>query len=362
MKIFILFNHPAPYKVKLFDGLSDELDVHVIFERFKNKDRNPLFYDSKEYKFTLHQIKGLNIGNENHFSRSVIKHLKENKYDMIIINGYSTFTEMLTINYLKKHKIPYYFYINGGIVKSDNFFKFKIKQHFISGARGYFSPSKMVDDYLIRYGNAKEKNIYHYPYSTIYENQINTHVYSNEEKKAFFNNKGIAGNYFFVSVTTLSKRKNNILLLNTWINKPTDQVLILIGEGKQKNRFIKFIKKNKLSNVIILPFMERNKTLEYLAHAHGAIYVSNYDIYGHVINEALSSGTNVIASDKMMATRHLLKDGINGIIHHQDDDLSLQIEQLISKDFFTEAIKTAKENTIEKMVAAHVKIIKEIEQ
>lgn len=360
MKILILFNHPAPYKIKLFNGLAKFFDVHVIFERTKNKDRNPLFYKDNKIDFTLHPIKGIHLGNENHLSSGVIKHLKNNVYDLIIINGYSTFTEMKTINFLKKHAIPYYFYINGGIVKQDNYIKLKLKRHFISGAAGYFSPSIHVDDYLTKYGCATADNIYHYPYSTVYEKQINKVKTNDEQKKTFFNNKNINGDFFFVSVTTLSKRKNNFEVIKMWHKRPKNNSLILIGDGNEKRKYLKYIEKHNLSNVYIIPFIENSKTLDYLKHSHGAIYVSKYDIYGHVINEALSCGTNVLASTNMMATNHLINNYVNGITHKDGDDLDKQIDDLLKYDFYKNAIDTAKDNTIEQMVEAHVKIIKEL--
>ncbi|MGI6714732.1 MAG: hypothetical protein ACOX3B_00890 [Bacilli bacterium] len=96
MKILIVFNHPAPYKVALFNGLSAKHDVHVIFERFKASNRNQSFYNESNYKFTLHKIKGVSLGDENHLSFGVVRHLKKHKYDLIIMNGYSTLTEMLS--------------------------------------------------------------------------------------------------------------------------------------------------------------------------------------------------------------------------------------------------------------------------
>ena len=73
----------------------------MLFLKEENSDRNVLFYDQKPLNFTTHEIKGINLGKENHLSGGVVKHLKENEYDLIIINGYSTLTEMKTLKYLK---------------------------------------------------------------------------------------------------------------------------------------------------------------------------------------------------------------------------------------------------------------------
>jgi hypothetical protein len=359
MKVLIVFNHPAPYKVRFFNELGKELDLHVIFERHKASDRNPLFYSENAKNFTLHEIKGLNIGKENHCSRDVIKHIKNNKYDLIIMNGYSTFTEMKTIRYLKKHHIPYAFYANGGTVKKEPKCKSKIKTKYISGASAYFSSGKETTKYLIHYGADPDK-VYEYPYSTIFECELNLNPISKQDKKKYWENKNINGDLIFVSLTSFIKRKNNMLLLNTWKNMDKDKILVLVGDGVEKKKYQKFIKKNHLNNVFLLPFLPHDKSLELLRNADYGLYVSHYDIYGHVINESLSQGLSIIASNNMNATKQLIKDGVNGIIYTDNADLLAQIRTLMNSNFYEEAIKTAKENTIEEMTKTHVKILKEL--
>ena len=50
MRVLIIFNHPAPYKVKAFNELAKFVDLTVLFERTKAKDRPNSFYDTNDYK------------------------------------------------------------------------------------------------------------------------------------------------------------------------------------------------------------------------------------------------------------------------------------------------------------------------
>ncbi|HZJ89311.1 MAG TPA: glycosyltransferase [Bacilli bacterium] len=356
MKILIVFNHPAPYKVALFNGLSKSHDVHVIFERSKEKDRHDDFYNEKKYNFKVHFIKGINIGTFNHFSFGVKRHLKKHQYDLIIMNGYSTFTEMIALNYLKRKKINYAFYINGGIAKNETKLKTKIKRHFLQGAFLYFSPAQEASDYLVHYG-VDQKLIHHYPYSTVYEKDIVTRKLSQQTKKAFWQNENITGENFTVCVTSFIKRKNNLCLINAWEDIDEKHPLVLIGDGKRKRLYEKTIKKLKLRHVHLLPFMSRDLLFNYLKHADNAVYLSNFDIYGHVINEALAHGLNVLTNNNMVAARHLIRDTKNGLILNDGDDLTEKLEVLFKSNFWNEATKTAKSNTIEKSLERHLKII-----
>ena len=142
-KVLIVFNHPAPYKVRLFNELSKYFDLHVIFERNKAKDRSNSFYFEQNYSFKIHNVKGLKLGRENFISNKIVKHVKQNQYDLIIMNGYSQFAELKTIKYLHKQNIPYVLYINGGIInQSESKFKKNLKTKYISGAKAYISPDK----------------------------------------------------------------------------------------------------------------------------------------------------------------------------------------------------------------------------
>ena len=49
MRVLIIFNHPAPYKVEAFNELSKYCDLTVLFERTKAKDRPDSFYAANEY-------------------------------------------------------------------------------------------------------------------------------------------------------------------------------------------------------------------------------------------------------------------------------------------------------------------------
>ena len=48
MKTLFVFNHPAPYKVHVFNILSELTDIQVIFERRTAKDRPNSFYANNE--------------------------------------------------------------------------------------------------------------------------------------------------------------------------------------------------------------------------------------------------------------------------------------------------------------------------
>ncbi len=352
-KILIIFNHPAPYKVRLFNELSKYFEVHVIFERNKTGGRNKNFYFEKEYRFFNHKVKGIPLGKENFISNRIVRHISLRNYDLVIMNGYSTFAEMKTIRFLKKHDIKYALYINGGIVK-ENECKLKkaIKTKCISGACAYFSPDENSNKYLIHYG-ANKASIYNYPYSTIYENEI-TKLPKVPGIRVF--------DKVFVSSGQLIKRKNYVSLIKEWKNYPENYGLYLLGEGKERKKIDRYIRKNHMKNIILLGFLPRNKMLDFINDSDVFLFPSNEDIYGHVINESLSQGVPVISSNKVNSAIKLISNKQNGFILNKLDGKELKdaIDFCLKNDLSSNCVSIAKENTIEKMVEAHINILNEV--
>ena len=361
LKVLFVFNHPAPYKVRLFNALAQEVDLHVIFERTKTSNRNPLFYQAGPLNFTYSVLRGLPLGEENHLSAGIVKFLKHNTFDLIIMNGYSTLSEMLAIHYLKKQQIPYIFYINGGIVKKENYIKYRIKRHFIKGANAYFSPCVEASEYLTHYG-VNSDIIHHYPYSTIYESEIIPTLLTCEEKQKLRQVNAIPGEQVFVSISQFIKRKNNFALLKAWQHIDPKYHLVLIGEGPQKKLYEQFIDEHKMTNVTIKPFLKREALLQYIRMFDHFILLSKEDIYGHVINEAFSQGLDVIATPQMVAARHLVKPGENGyLVNYLDEvDVIKKIIAITHRPLNQKSIETAKNNTIEKMAESHIEILKRL--
>lgn len=352
-KVLIVFNHPAPYKVRLFNELSKTFEIHVIFEREKASDRDSKFYYENNYRFFTHRVKGIPLGRENFISRRIIRHISLRKYDLVIMNGYSTFAEMATIRYLKKKNIPYVLYINGGFAKPDECkFKKNLKTKYISGAKAYLSPDENSNKYLTYYG-ADESKIFNYPYSTVFENEL-TILPKTPAERVF--------DKVFISSGQLIKRKNYLSLVEEWKNYPENYGLYILGSGKEKRKIQHFIQESHMKNVVLTGFLSRRKMLDAFNDADVFLFPSNEDIYGHVVNEALSQGIPVISTKKVNSSLKLIKDKYNGFLLDElkGQPLKDAIDYCLTNDLSKNCLATASENTIEKSVEAHISILNEV--
>lgn len=359
MKILFVFNHPAPYKVELLKRISTSLDIFVLFERKANKDRNKAFY-KKEIPFPHAFLKGMPLGNENFLSNGIVRHIQTHHYDLIIMNGYSTFAEIHAIHYMIRHHIPYALYVNGGVIHSDPAWRLRLKKYLISHAFRYYSPTQACDDYLLHYG-ARKEDIRYYPYATIEENEIAKEPCSLKEKEEILSFYHLPTDRpIFLSIGQFISRKNMLFLLEIFLNF-SDYHLVLIGGGKEEKKYIHFIKQHQMKNVTILPFLKRKELFPLIKATGKMILLSKEDIYGHVVNEALSQGAYVIVSDKVVAGKALITPHQNGSIVALDhkETIEKEIKKATEIDSFTFSTQVAKKNTYEISNQIHIQLWKE---
>ena len=371
MKVLWVFNHPAPYKVAFLKELGPRVgEVVAVYERRGESDRNDKWYENREACCPGYRplyLKGRPIGKHNVYSRELPKIVEFEKPDVIVVNGYSTLAEMHLISYLKRKKAPYVFAINGGIVKDrEPWFKKKLKEHFIKGAALYLSPDEHSSSYLAHYGADLEKAKI-YPYSTIREESIPEKPLAHEQKMAYWSEDPLTKaampgiQRVYLAIGSYIERKNGQQLLAYWTKVPSSYLLIMIGEGGQKEQYLSFIQKHGLKNVVLYPFLNHEGILKALYHADGSIFLTKEDIYGHVVNESLSQGTPVIGSIHSNAALKLLaNDRAGWLIDPSSEEAFLKaINEPLSDEKGKAAIEVARHNTVETMVTAHLELLSE---
>ena len=346
MKVLIVFNHPAPYKVLIFNELAKHVDLTVIFERNKAKNRPDKFYSLNKYGFKAITLTDCYFGNEGTYSNNVKKFIKQHhsEFDLIVMNGYSHLAEMKAIDYMKRNKIPFTLMINGGVIHSKELkIKKWYKKKYVSSASYFISPSLASDDYLVYYGADKEK-IFRYPYSNISFKDI---IDSEVDKTTIRNRFNLPLNrQIFVNASQFIDRKNNMHLIELF--KDREEHLLLVGDGPELEKYQSYIKENKMHNVTIVPFQERKQLFEILKGCDAFITLAKEDIFGHTIIEALANGLPVISSNKVNSALEVL-NGKNGFVVdiNNDEEIIDRINKVRNLDI-KDIIETAKEYTVEK--------------
>jgi len=331
MRVLFLTNIPSPYRVGFFEELGKLCFLTVLYEKGEAADRNQAWLDTrkKEY-YTENYLKSVYQNDDNAFCPEVKKYLDQKMFDVIVVGVYSTPTGMYAIHYLKRKHIPFWISCDGGLIKKDHFWKYKIKSYFLSGAAGYLSSGDQTDRYLCHYG-AKQEKIYHYPFSSIYRKDLLACQPDSGEKKKLRDELGISGERVILSVGQFIYRKGYDLLLKAAADLPDQVSIYLIGDIPGEE-YLRLIEQYQLTNIYFIPFQPFEKLQEYYRAADLFVLPTREDIWGLVINEALANALPVITTDQCVAGLELIENGKNGEIipAGRVDELSAAIKRELS--------------------------------
>lgn len=354
MRVLYFTNIPSPYRVEFFTELNKHVELTVLFDRQKDKERNEKWFEENNYDFDYEFI-----GNFN--PKKVISHIKKN-YDVVVIGGYTQKNCMFAIEYMRINKIPFYINADGGFVNpSDNIITKNLKKHFISSADYYLSTGVGTNNYLIHYG-AKKENIYIYSFTSLREKELLKKVINYKEKRKKRKEFGLDYDRLFISVGQFIHRKGYDLLIET-VNKYKIKNcgFVIIGGGEEKENYKSLLKKYNINNIHFIDFLKKDELLEYFKLSDVFIFPTREDIWGLVINEALACGLPIISTKQCLASLELLDEKylydvndlerMRKLIREFVDCDNKELEKL-SK----EALKLSYKYTIENMAKEHKQI------
>jgi len=360
MKVLYITNIPSPYRVDFFNELGKYCELIVLFERESAGDRDKRWKPNNFNNFKAIFLKGKKIGTDASVSLHMIQYLKKG-YDAIILGGYSSPTYMIAIDYMRICRIPFFLNADGGFIKRDNKLLYKIKKHYIGGASGWLSTGKKTDDYLLYYG-AQKNCIFHYPFTSVMERDL---FYPAEEDKARMKKQlRVDEKKMVITVGQFIPRKGFELLIQSAGKMSKDYGVFVIG-GKPSKEYLDIQKECDATNVHFIDFMEKEQLKRYYLAADLFVFPTKEDIWGLVLNEAMSFGLPCVASIYANASRELIDDGLSGYLIDPFDvkDMYIKMETLLSNDAFRiqmgqRAFEKMRDYTMEKMAKCHIDIIK----
>lgn len=362
MKVLYMVNVPAPYMVNYFNELGKYCDLTVIFEKSTSSERDKSWKDYNFVNFKGIILKGISTAVDMAFCPQVIKYLKRDKYDFIISSAMATPTGILAIMYMKFRKIPFYLESEGGFAKSGRGIKENLKKFIMRDAKGYFSTTPIGDDYFITYG-ADPKKIYKYPFTSLYQKDILRQPLTSCEKRQLRDKLNIKEEKVIVSVGQFIYRKGFDLLIEA-SKRLNNEVGIYIVGGIPTQEYLEQKEKLNAQNVHFVGFKRKDELAEYYMASDLFVLPTREDIWGLVINEAMSYGLPVITTDKCIAGMELVDDSNGRIIPSGEvDKLADAIIELLKYGDLYEMGRKSLDRiewyTFESMAKVHMDFYKE---
>ncbi len=365
MRVMYLTNIPSPYRVAFWEILGTQCDLTVVFEDVNEKNRYWDVAPGKNFKSVF--LNGFSIATQFHINTGLIRHIKKFKYDVIVISGYNSPTDMQAINYLLRSNISFIFSADGGFPKAgEGRVAKEIKHHFLANAALNMSSGTMCDKYFKSYGVAEDK-LRRFRFSSItksdLEQPISLPARVNTIKKKYGLKEKVV-----IGVGQFIPRKGFDILLDAWghVNLQNTS-LVIVGGGPDRKLYERMIRENGLQDVNIIDFIPKAKLFELYRVSDLFVFPTRYDIWGLTLGEAMACGLPAISSSNAAAAYDLVKDGENGYIERLDTTVgwARRIEELVldeekNREFGRKSLEIMSDYTIEHMADDYMAAFKEM--
>ena len=361
LKILFLTNIPSPYRVNFFNELGKYTDLTVIFERSFSSERDSSWknYSIKNFRAIL--LHGCLVGNDKAVGVDVIKYIKKNMYDAIIVSNPMTPTGVIAISYMRLKNIPFIIEGDGALIKKESRVKHNFKKFLLCKAMAALATSEEHVKYYTMYG-VSEKNIFRYHFSSVFKKDVidSEQLRDRRKKKEKLD---IPYDKAIVAVGSYTYRKGFDVLIEASRHIDNDVGIYIIG-GIPSGDMMKTKEQYNLSNVHYLDYMVKKDLVNYYLAADIFVLPTREDIWGLVINEAMANGLPVITTEKCFAGIEMVTNDWNGYIVPVDDSDSLanKINEVLRDNqrlikMSTHSLEVANEYTIENMVMDHLIIL-----
>ena len=367
IRVLWLANIPSPYRVDFFNELGKYCALTVLFERRASSERDESWKDYRMDYFQGIFLYGKTLGTAEAFCPGIIRHITR-QYEYIIVTNYSDPTGLLAIAFMKARKIPYLIEGDGAFPKSGKDMREKLKHWSISGAEACFSTGRMHDAYYRVYD---AKKIIRYPFSSVRAVDICKYLMSSIEKAQLRASLGIPEKQMVLAVGQLIPRKGYDVLVRAAEKMDCSVGFYIIGDQPrdssptESDSMVRMNEYAHSEHLHFISFKKREELKQYYRAADLFVHPCREDIWGLVVNEALSCGLPVISTEKCNAALELVKDGINGCILPVEDSDALadaihayllRLDTAEYKDLTWAALGSVKDYTIEKMAERHMEV------
>lgn len=366
IKVLYVTNIPAPYKVSFFNELGLYCDLTVIFEREKASDREEKWHDYEFKNFRAIFLNGINYGREFSISFDIKRQLDRIEFDIIVLSNYSSLTGMIAIEHLKRRNIPFTISVDGGLIDyGESNLKRRLKTRLISSADAWLSTGEFTNKYLTYYG-ASQNDIYIYPFTTMKKENIIKQPLSKLEKEEKRRKLNIPYKNMVLSVGSFIPRKGFDVLIRAAKDFTEDTGVYIIG-GTPTAEYLDLINQYKIDNIHFMDYLEYEELKEYYLTTNLFVLPTREDIWGLVINEAMTNALPVITTTNCVAGIEMVKEGANGYLVPKDskEQLVARTNEVLSNEELQESmancsIEIAHTYTIENMAKTVLNALSEI--
>jgi len=254
----------------------------------------------------------------------ILEFLQQWKWDCLIAGGYSNPAHMLTYVYSKIRRIPLVlqtetFALNNWISKIG----FPAIRLFIRTADAIAAAGTAAKKFQIQCGAAPE-DVFIARY--VIDNETFCSYLEQTDLNALAEDLNVDDKQVVLFVGKLIPDRGPMTLMRAYgqlAARCDDVALIVVGTGPLEEEMRSYAKKQGLSNVKFVGYVDYPKLASYYGISDVFAFPARYITWGLVLNEAMALGLPVVAFRGVGAAADLVIDGENGFIVEHGDERAL---------------------------------------
>jgi glycosyltransferase involved in cell wall biosynthesis len=320
LKIAYVHNYYIGYRLPFFEKLAKLFEIMFFFDQIDNSTTVRQCFFPCTVLTSIQVLKSSVY--DLTWSPTLLFHLLKGKYHFFIGSGIGHIGTIVTFGIARLLRKPFVLW-NEGWYYPTTFLRSLRQPLFnmlIKRSTAFVVPGLKAREFFLKCGVDPEKIFVAPNASSVI---INDGIMS--ETSELKEMLGISGKIVVLYFGRLVRRKGVSVLIKAFSklqNEMNNSVLVIAGEGEQREELENLCLRLKAKNVIFVGYVDENEKGMYYSMADLFVLPSiahSGEVWDLVINEAMSLGKPVISTNAAGASHDMIKDGINGYIVKEGD-------------------------------------------
>jgi glycosyltransferase involved in cell wall biosynthesis len=308
MKLALLTEIPAPYRIPLFNALAERVDLRALF--LARADPRRPFYGlhEDEWRFENRVLPGRSLRRRGRWvvlSRGVLGELRRFRPDAIGVGGWNQPAFWQALWYARVRRVPLLVWVESTArdIRSEALPLRLARRMMIRGAAGAFVPGRAAAEYAHALGVRQVE---------IAPNAVDTELF----RRAAVD-RANRDEPTFLYAGRLDAEKGIDVLVRAFERVPGR--LVLVGTGRDEAR----LRALAGERVELAGPRDRDELVRFYAEADVFVLPSRSEPWGMVLNEAAEAGLPLVATEEVGAAHDLIEHGVNGFRVRAGDEGAL---------------------------------------
>ena len=320
MKIALLTEIPAPYRIPLFNALATTqgVELEVLFLAERDPRRQYPVYEH-EFLFRRRVLSGSGLvarGRWVVFSRGTRRELDRFDPDIVLLGGWNQPAFWTGLRWAGRRRRPVVLWVESTArdERSGNPLLERLKRRAVAAAAAFLVPGRAAREYVESLGVSPERIV-------VAPNAVDLSIFSVDADRRDRNG------CTFLYVGRFSQEKGVDVLVRAFRGAPGR--LVLAGAGPLEDQVRSLVDER----VELLGHVPRERLPALYAEADCLVLPSRSEAWGMVLNEAAAAGLPLVATEAAGGGYDLIEQGVNGYrVPVEDEDALAEALRKVAAD------------------------------